>query len=112
MLSLRNHVSISDHLFSKESNKTNNSSFAIVAICVRFEEFDQTFVEGRDSDLLFLRKPQTDDPVAVTVNLFTVDEFQAFINSSNRTLDDVTITRIEGIEFPATGQQNIFITLN
>ena len=43
-----------------------------------FEEVDQSFREGREFDVVFLQKGETDDDVAVLIQPLSVSEFREY----------------------------------
>lgn len=69
-----------------------------------FEEEDLTFREGRDTELLFLRKEaETTDDVYVTILLFEVGEFYTYINDTGRNFSQDIINMVNDIDVPAEG---------
>ena len=74
-----------------------------VAIEVGFEQIDESFREGRETDSLFLQKAETPEDVNIRILLFTVSQFEDFRSTTGRGFSQEVLDLIDNIEFPATG---------
>ena len=71
-----------------------------------YEEVDKSFREGRDVDVVFLQKEETDDDVAVIIRPLSVSEFREYrSNNTERIfLSDDRLESINNIVVDAEGE--------
>lgn len=75
-----------------------------------FEQSDDSFREGRVTDILFLQKGVTTESVFIRILLLSVSEFEDYRNNNpDRNFTQDFLDMIDAIEFPAT-RKNIYVS--